>query len=258
MSEPVTDDWDDHWDRYEESASANPAQSYRRRRIFSLIEADSPPERLLDIGSGQGDLLAEAARRWPDARLAGLELSESGVRIARRKIPGATVVQRDLLQSAPPDPALARWATQAVCSEVLEHVEDPMALLRSAGEFMAPGCRLVVTVPGGPMSAFDRHIGHRIHYTDETLRDVLEAAGLRVDRIYRAGFPFFNLYRRMVMIRGERLIADADETDGERLPLAARVAMGVFDVAFRLNVVDSRWGVQLVAVGRVPTRPSPG
>ena len=39
------------------------------------------PERLriLDLGSGQGDFLAEARRRFPEAELAGLDASQAGL-----------------------------------------------------------------------------------------------------------------------------------------------------------------------------------
>lgn len=250
---PAPDDWDDHWDRYEASARENPAQAYRRRVVFRLLEAEGPPRHLLDIGSGQGDLLHEAARRWPGAALAGVELSESGVRISRAKVPAATFVQRDLLEPTEPDPALRGWASHATCSEVLEHVEHPAALLRAAASFMAPGCRLVITVPGGPMSEFDRHIGHRTHYTPDTVREVIEQAGLGVERVMSAGFPFFNAYRRMVIMRGARLIDDVDGSEDAELPRSARIAMRGFDAAFRFNRDDTRWGTQMLAVARVPT-----
>ncbi len=252
MSAAAHDDWDEHWDRYEASARENPAQAYRRRLVFRLLEADGPPGRLLDVGSGQGDLLAEARRRWPSAELAGVELSASGVRAATAKVPGALVVQQDLLADLPPDPALAGWATHATCSEVLEHVEDPVRLLRAASALMAPGATLVITVPGGQMSEFDRHIGHRTHYDPDSLRVVLEGADLRVERILRAGFPFFNAYRRLVIARGAKLIDDVDGSDAGDLPLAARVAMAGFDVAFRANRDDARWGTQMAAVCTVP------
>ena len=92
-----------------------------------------------------------------------------------------------------------------MCSEVLEHLDDPATLLGNALPNLAPGCRLVVTVPGGPRSAFDRHIGHRRHYNRRDLRRLLEGVGLRVDGVIAAGFPFHTLYRLAVILRGERL-----------------------------------------------------
>ncbi len=57
------------------------------------------------------------------------------------------------------------WADFAVCSEVLEHLDDPVLFLKNSAALMSPGCKLIVTVPGGPMSAFDKHIGHRRHFS---------------------------------------------------------------------------------------------
>src|SRR5690606_32387947 len=142
------------------------------------------------------------------------------------------------------------WATHAVCSEVLEHVDDPAAFLREARRLLAEDARLVVTVPGGPMSAFDRHIGHRQHFTRASIRRVLEGAGFEVERTWLSGFPFFNLYRLTVIARGERLVRDVES--GGRGP-TSRLADGVmaaFRGVFRLNLGDSRFGWQVVALAR--------
>jgi cyclopropane fatty-acyl-phospholipid synthase-like methyltransferase len=56
------DDWDRHWDAYSKAAERNPAQRYRRMLVLNLLGAAGAPERLIDIGSGQGDLLRAAAR----------------------------------------------------------------------------------------------------------------------------------------------------------------------------------------------------
>jgi SAM-dependent methyltransferase len=247
------DRWDSHWDDFGKANERNPAQEYRRRLALWLLERRGTPQRLLDIGCGNGELLATAAARWPTAELLGLELSEAAVADARRKVPGARFRACDLLAGARPGPGEAGWATQAVCSEVLEHVDDPVALLRSARRWMAPGCRLVVTVPGGPMSAFDRHIGHRRHFSPEDLREVLSAADLDATLAAGAGFPFFNLYRRLVIMRGESLIADA-RPNAEHTPsgLMVRAGMAAFRPLFWLNLPRSRFGWQTVAVAREP------
>jgi SAM-dependent methyltransferase len=246
------DDWDSHWDDFTSAASRNPAQEYRRRLALQLLEEAGPPSRVLDVGSGQGDFLVAARRRWPDAELAGLEASENGVRETRGKVPAAAVHVCDLLAGDPPVAGLAGWATHAVCSEVLEHVDDPVALMRNATAYLAGGCRVVVTVPGGRMSAFDRHIGHRRHFTPRELADVLAAAGLEVRWAAGAGFPFFNLYRALVIARGERLVADVSAASAEQPGAGARLAMAAFRPLFRLNRTRSRWGKQIVAVAARP------
>jgi SAM-dependent methyltransferase len=245
------DRWDTHWDDFGEANERNPAQEYRRRLAMWLLERRGTPQRLLDIGCGNGQLLATAAARWPTAELLGLELSEAAVAEARRKVPTARLHARDLLADTRPEAGEAGWATHAVCSEVLEHVDDPIAFLRSARQWMAPGCRVVVTVPGGPMSAFDRHIGHRRHFSPDDLREVMSAAQLEARLVEGAGFPFFNLYRMLVMLRGESLVADA-RPGAKRTPagLMVRAGMATFRPLFLFNLPRSPFGWQTVGVAQ--------
>ncbi|MEA2697838.1 MAG: hypothetical protein QOI66_2109 [Myxococcales bacterium] len=249
-----TDDWDTHWRSYADSNAANPAQAYRRRLIVDALslETASPPVRLLEFGSGQGNFAAEVAAVFPDIEFCGLDLAQAGVDIARRKVPGASFFQQDFTQPLTIPEKFHGWATHAVCSEVLEHVDDPAGALRNIRRCLAPGCKLVITVPAGPMSAFDRHIGHRRHFTPSLLSDTLKAAGFSGAELCGAGFPFFNLYRLAVVARGPALINDAAGETGGGLPLSARITLRVFSWLFRLNRSRGRRGWQLVAVAREP------
>jgi SAM-dependent methyltransferase len=244
------DDWDRHWRDYAAAASQNPAERMRFDLVLRLLDLRDASARVLDVGSGHGELLASLVAAYPGIESVGLELSATGVEIATARVPRARFVQRDLVEPEAPPAELARWATHATCSEVLEHVDDPVALLRNASAYMAPGCRLVITVPGGPMSAFDRHIGHRGHFTPARLRAVLERAGFAVERVGGAGFPFFNLYRLMVVARGPRLVDDVTQGPRGAASPGALLAMRCFRVLFRLNLPAWRFGWQVVAVAR--------
>jgi SAM-dependent methyltransferase len=247
-----TDDWDSHWASYADSAQDNPAQRYRRHLVLQNL-AITGDDRVLDIGSGSGDLIGDLLSVHPTAQYLGLELSDTGVEISGRKVPDATFLQRDLLAPGAVPPAFAGWATHAVCSEVLEHVDEPGVLLQNALPYVKPGGRVVITVPGGPMSAFDRAIGHRRHYTRHDLEQLLLGEGLQVERVWGAGFPFFNLYRFVVIARGRKLVADvARSEEGAATTGLARLVMTVFGRLFRFNRDRSRFGYQLVAVCRAP------
>jgi SAM-dependent methyltransferase len=248
------DDWDRHWDDYADTGKLNPAQAYRRRLILALLGVKTTMPQILDIGSGQGDLAELIRDRYPKAEIVGLELSESGCQVSRRKVPDAMFVKWDLLSDPIPPEALRSWATQAVCSEVLEHVDDPVRLLANASAFLAPGCRLVVTVPGGPMSKFDRHIGHRRHYRRKDLRRLLQESGFAVDGVLAAGFPFHNLYRLAVIGRGEKLVQDASAGASVSSSAVAKAASVLFAFSFRFNLPSSPWGWQMIAVAHTPTR----
>jgi len=247
------DDWNSHWPKYAEAAAANPAQEYRNRLIARHVRASSASRsRVLDLGSGHGAVARALVEAFPAAEVAGLELSEVGVSIASQRVPSARFFQVDLLEARCPQHELCGWDDVAVCAEVLEHLDEPEVLLRHLRPYLAPGCSLVVTVPAGPRNAYEVHIGHRRHYTKATIRDLLEGAGYRVAHVDAAGFPFFNLYKVMGVLRGERLIADAD-AEQTIPPFLLRAALGLFRRLFRLNVSSSPWGWQLVAVATPST-----
>src|SRR3984957_8156543 len=230
----VVDDWDRHWQDFSAAAELSPATSYRRRLAFRLLDIDpgDGSARTLEIGSGTGEFASEFRARLPRARYLGLELSRTGVEIASRRVPRAKFVQRDLLQAPRPEEDVDFRATHALCSDVLEHLDDPRLLLRNAAQYMAPGCKLVVTVPGGWWNAFYGHIGHRRHYNPADLKDLLENSGFDVERTYAAGFPFFNLYRMLVTLRGAGLIEQASH----RPSLLLKVAGAVFNALCHLNL----------------------
>ncbi|MGA3039382.1 MAG: class I SAM-dependent methyltransferase [Bryobacteraceae bacterium] len=243
----AVDDWDRHWQDFSAAAELSPATRYRRRLALRLLVENQSGDsvRLLEIGSGAGQFAKEYLAAAPRAQVLGLELSRTGVDIASRRVPAARFLQRDLLTPAAPDDAVDFRATHALCSDVLEHLDDPALLLRHAAAYMAPGCQLVVTVPGGWYSAFYGHIGHRRHYTPAELAALLETAGFTVERAYAAGFPFFNLYRMLVTLRGPALIAQAARAPS----LLMRASGAVFNALFHLNLMHP-WGWQTVAVAR--------
>jgi SAM-dependent methyltransferase len=250
--EKLHDDWDAHWTEYADSAEKNPSQKYRRQLSFQSLDLDraAGSVRLLDIGSGQGDFASAARARYPSIEILGLELSQRGVEISYRKVPDATFLRCNLALPDPPCKEYLGWATHAVCSEVLEHVDDPAVVLRNARSYMAPGCELLITVPGGPMSAFEKHIGHRRHFTPQKLRDLMEQSGFAVEWTSGAGFPFFNLYKCAGYLRGQRLIEDVRKgSDGVPASRIALLAMAAFDVLFRFNL--SRFGWQMVGKAKL-------
>src|SRR5205085_970325 len=181
---PAQDDWEAHWDLYAESAGENPAQGMRHDIVARLLfETGAHRDaRIFDLGSGQGDLLQKLAPVFAKATLLGADLSESGVAISRRKVRKATFLVADIFQVPAALNDFVGWATHAVCSEVLEHVDDPVSFLKQARNYMASEASVIVTVPGGPMSAFDRHIGHRQHFDRRKIRTILEQAGYAVER----------------------------------------------------------------------------
>jgi GT2 family glycosyltransferase/2-polyprenyl-3-methyl-5-hydroxy-6-metoxy-1,4-benzoquinol methylase/tetratricopeptide (TPR) repeat protein len=129
--------------------SGRPAAADARDCIH--FDADRPelvaliPEaarRILDVGCGAGRLGAAVKARQP-ARVTGIELDPVAAAIARQRLD--RVVGTDV-ERLSPDWAPAEFDV-IVCGDVLEHLRDPLAVLKSLRGWMAPDGRLVASVP---------------------------------------------------------------------------------------------------------------
>jgi SAM-dependent methyltransferase len=112
---------------------------------LSEIEAQTGPAapgtRLLEVRSGLGNVLIEAAARGYD--VTGVEYSASSVRTANERI-GAPVVLHGSLATVPlPEASF----DVAVLADALEHARDPLGDLRRVWRLLKPGGTLFVAVP---------------------------------------------------------------------------------------------------------------
>ncbi len=245
-----THDWEAHWQRYAAATRLNPGQHYRRRLILDLLTRTGiePGMAVLDAGCGSGDLLESIAKRFPGCSVGGIDGSAKGIEMAQRALPAARFACGNLGAGSEPVATFTAWADRAICSEVLEHVDDPVAVLAAVRICMKHGGYLIVTVPGGPRTAFDRAIGHLRHYTRHDAADMVRDSGFIDIHTRAAGFPFFNAYRTVVLMRGERLAADIAGEPG----MAARSAMAMFRGLMPFNLNDCPWGWQIAVVARAP------
>ena len=114
-----------------------------RSRIVELASEDRPSS-LLEVGCGQGWLTKELAAGMPDTRIAGIDIREDAVDFARDLVPSAafSVANGGRLPFADGSFDIV------VCSEVLEHVDDPSEVLAEMDRVGAG--HLVVSVPHEP------------------------------------------------------------------------------------------------------------
>ncbi|MEI6515543.1 MAG: class I SAM-dependent methyltransferase [bacterium] len=258
------DNWEAHWSQLGSITEENPADRYRYDLVIDQLQisGDGAGTRILDIGCGEGTLLAAIAARFSKASIKGFDTSVVGVERASKKTPRAQIIVFDLFKDdVEKVVGLKGWATHAVCSEVIEHLDEPVQFLKQTKSLLATDGVFVATVPGGPLSEFHRYMGHRTHFTEAAIRSCFTSAGFAVESVLRAGFPFFNIYRIGTQLRGKKLIDDLglNQSDAslslpasaQKRPRNLRIALGILKPVFKLNLRNSRWGWQLVVRSRI-------
>jgi 2-polyprenyl-3-methyl-5-hydroxy-6-metoxy-1,4-benzoquinol methylase len=169
-------------------------EHFALRRDFAL-GALQPGSRVIDVGCGAGWFAAELARAG--FAVVGVEVAQEPVRRARERAPELeflVVGEREL--PFPPGAFDGAWM-----GEVLEHVQDGIALLAEVARVIVPGGRLALSTPdhgwalrlrlGVSRRAFERHFeprsDHLRFFTAATLRGLLEAGGFEAVAVRRAG-----------------------------------------------------------------------
>jgi 2-polyprenyl-3-methyl-5-hydroxy-6-metoxy-1,4-benzoquinol methylase len=154
---------------------ASGASASRSSRLLGRLFAERllPAEgRMLDIGCGTGGLIRTFSALAPGWRLAGHDLDsrhrESVLRIrgVERYYTGPVADIRDRFDLI-------------TMQHVLEHIPDPVDLLRHVRELLNPGGLLFVQVPNALDNPFDLMVvDHASHYTTDTVRAAMALAGL--------------------------------------------------------------------------------
>lgn len=147
--------------------------------------------RCLEMGPAEGVMTRALARVFPDLTL--VEGAEGFCESLRNRFPRAVVV-RSLFEDFAP----AAVFDTIVLGHVLEHVENPVEILRRAGSWLAPGGVICCAVPNArslhrqaavilgmlesehSLNPTDLHHGHRRVYDPEHFRADFVAAGLRL------------------------------------------------------------------------------
>jgi 2-polyprenyl-3-methyl-5-hydroxy-6-metoxy-1,4-benzoquinol methylase len=162
---------------YLESQQARSLQM--RWLLEQVLRSKRDARTLLDVGAGAGLLIAEAQRR--DLVATGVEPSRALVDSARR------VNGVELVQGFFPHPQLAGRTFDVICLvDVIEHLTDPLQLLRHCTAALSPGGLLVVVTPDvGSLTAkllgirwWHYRLAHVGYFSKRSMRRAAAGAGL--------------------------------------------------------------------------------
>ncbi len=219
----------------------------RRRIVAAAIDAQTAlprPARILEVGCGTGANLPLLARYGavdaiePDDGARALATRRSGVAVAGGLLPDGVPLEDgryDLI----------------VLLDVLEHIDDDTGTLAFLRTKLAPGGRMLLTVPASPWMWSDHDVAHhhKRRYTARTLRDALGAGGFRVRHLSHFNTLLFPL------IAGIRLLHKATgrqggDDDAMPSPPVNRMLAALFAAERHLVArASAPFGVSLLAIG---------
>jgi SAM-dependent methyltransferase len=149
---------------------------HRNRCLLAVMQRFPPPGVFFDVGGGNGFVsLAVQEAGWP---VILVEPGPGGARNAAHRgvanVICATLEDAGFVEGSMP---------AAGAFDVVEHIQDDHAFLRSLARSLRPDGRLYLTVPAfsALWSQEDDYAGHHRRYTASTLRRLLEQTGFQVE-----------------------------------------------------------------------------
>lgn len=167
----------------------------RGRNIFSLIPKYKIYHRILDAGAGTGVFTFELSRRFPNASILGIDLEEQTVETC--EYISAKMKYTNIKFRRQPIEKLkeVNYFDLILCADILEHIKNDSASLKTLHRVAAPEGILVLHVPAlyrlypifKKSLNFDVPSHCRVGYNIEEIRDKVLNAGFSIQKI---GFTY--------------------------------------------------------------------
>jgi ubiquinone/menaquinone biosynthesis C-methylase UbiE len=169
------------------------------RQWIENLRRGRPSLRILDYGCGTGELLT----CWlgnPNDEIVGVDFHDQTIQYANDRNPRPEIRYRlsdlDSLRSE------ERLFDVAVCSEVLEHIHEPLDFLRKMRQVLQPDGVLIITTPNGygayELLASVQKVMHRIGLSKQNAQADATSGFLNIDSGH---VQFFTVRQLMSLFR---------------------------------------------------------
>jgi SAM-dependent methyltransferase len=168
---------------FEQSSGLPASRSARLLEMFRRHADLKPVGRMLDVGCGNGATIRAFGRVAPDWTKAGTEF-DAKYRAEVESIPNTEPLHVGPVETVPGS------FDGITMVHVLEHIVDPIEMLKTLRGKLAPGGLLLIEVPHHPANPFELLIAdHRTHFTAGSLTRVLAAAGFETVSVAEDWIP---------------------------------------------------------------------
>jgi SAM-dependent methyltransferase len=155
-------------------------ESRNRLLVWALKQYFPKANYYIEIGCGTGFVLSGIQREFSGLNLSGSEILSEGLSFAQKRLPDVEFFQMD----ARLIPFECEFDVIGAF-DVLEHIDEDDTVLLQMFQATRQGGGILVTVPQHRFlwSAMDEYAFHKRRYTRDELRQKVEKAGFRIERI---------------------------------------------------------------------------
>ena len=209
--------------------------------------APSLGRKILDVGSGPGNVVEHLLAELPEAEIWATDRDPRAVEILHRRFSKHSrlnVRQLDVTAAEPLGLEATRFDT-VTCLNCLEHLEHDVEAMRRMRSFLHPDGRVVILVPAfqALFCSLDEAAGHYRRYSPNELGSRLQEAGFAVESTV-----FFNFLGLLSWIVNGRLLKHRNYSAAQFKRQNRFVPL--------LAWMERHWspplGLSLIAIGRVP------
>ena len=190
--------YNQNWDAWRNMKIYGPASRFLRFLTFDLLR-DANKDKIktiLDVGCGEGTNTYFLAKEFPNAKVVGIDFSETGIECAKKIYQSDNLVYRHDVESI----HLENKYDLVTCFEVLEHVEKWEPFLDKL--CTASNLYLMLSFPTGRMRPNEVNIGHFRNFKTGEVEQYLDSNGIKSIATNYAGFPFYNpIYRDLCQFK---------------------------------------------------------
>ena len=167
---------------------------------------------VVDIGCGDGCISVFAANR--KAKVIATDICPQSVEQTRGKLQKSPARDFEVhVSDSNPLPLDDNIATKIICREVLEHVDDPAAVMRELVRVGKPGASYLITVPDPRGESIQKKMAppeywakpnHLRVFEREEFADLLESNGLEIEHRHYHGF-YWSMWWVLFWAAGQEL-----------------------------------------------------
>ncbi len=140
---------------FEKHTTTNPISKFFLNNFYYVLLHDIKllkPKSLLDVGAGEGFTLEKIRQSAICNKLEGIEYMDEAIAIGKKENPKITIKKGDIYAL----PYKANQFEAVVCTEVLEHLEDPEKALKELKRVASK--YVILSVPNEPLFTIQRFL----------------------------------------------------------------------------------------------------